>query len=353
MSYYDLDEILAEEQVIPVQFKREAADLGHLDPSSLEDRLAKDARVELPLWMGKSLLEHNIARVGNPKHLAADFQSMVTAAPTHVNLSPHPYYYEVGCQMARLTRERGLVPYLVRSFADRFQMILQTCHNCDDSDRGKFLQKLTVSEVKLFNAGNESLDRYRHWRNRSNTKLKPSPLLGLQRHSSFKRQSHASTLAKRHSWKRMGRVRTKTIKKAARVIIEKYYPRMTRDFQVNKRVCEEVAIIPSKRLRNKIAGFATHLMARIEKGPVRGISLKLQEEERERRDNYCPEVSDINTSKIVIDSTTKDMLKQLGMETLPGLEVQDEQQETRPRWNREPRDRLHEPRRERKTADRE
>ena len=35
-------------------------------------------------------------------------------------------------------------------------------------------------------------------------------------------------------------------------------------------------MIPSKRMRNKIAGFVTHLMKRIQRGPVRGISLKLQ-----------------------------------------------------------------------------
>jgi ribosomal protein S17E len=85
-------------------------------------------------------------------------------------------------------------------------------------------------------------------------------------------------------------VRTKTVKKLARVIIEKYYSRLTLDFHTNKRVVDEVAEVPSKRMRNKIAGFVTHLMKRIQRGPVRGISLKLQEEERERRLDFVPEV---------------------------------------------------------------
>merc|ERR1712083_608830 len=89
----------------------------------------------------------------------------------------------------------------------------------------------------------------------------------------------------------MGRVRTKTVKKAARVIVEKYYAKLTLDFQMNKKIAEEVASIPSKRIRNKIAGFTTHLMKRIQRGPVRGISLKLQEEERERRMEYVPDRS--------------------------------------------------------------
>ena len=51
---------------------------------------------------------------------------------------------------------------------------------------------------------------------------------------------------------KMGRVRTKTVKKASRFIIEKYYTKLTLDFDTNKRIIEEVALIPSKPLRNKV-----------------------------------------------------------------------------------------------------
>jgi len=120
----------------------------------------------------------------------------------------------------------------------------------------------------------------------------------------------------------MGRVRTKTTKRAARVLVEKYYSRLTLDFSTNKRMCDEVAIIQTKRLRNKIAGFTTHLMKRIQRGPVRGISLKLQEEERERRMESVPDVSAINTEEIEIDNDTHDMLKAMNMGELEGLKVE-------------------------------
>merc|ERR1711982_63728 len=81
----------------------------------------------------------------------------------------------------------------------------------------------------------------------------------------------------------------------------------------NKKIAEEVATIPSKRLRNKIAGFTWDLMKRIQRGPVRGISLKLQEEERERRLDFVPERSALEKDSIPVDADTYAMLDHLGV----------------------------------------
>nr|XP_028959515.1 40S ribosomal protein S17-4-like [Malus domestica] len=91
---------------------------------------------------------------------------------------------------------------------------------------------------------------------------------------------------------------------------------------------EEVAVMPFKRLCNKIVGFSTHLMKRIQKGTVRGISLKLQEEERESRIDFVPEESAIKIDEISVDKETLDMLSALGMADMPGVKQVDPEAQT-------------------------
>ena len=64
----------------------------------------------------------------------------------------------------------------------------------------------------------------------------------------------------------MGRVRTKGVEMAARVIIEKYYTKFNFDFKTNKRIIEEIVVIHSKPLRIRIASFITHLMKNTDYG---------------------------------------------------------------------------------------
>ena len=61
-------------------------------------------------------------------------------------------------------------------------------------------------------------------------------------------------------------------------------------------------------------------MKRIQRGPVRGISLKLQEEERERRLDFIPQHSALEKDVIDVDKDTEEMLKAMNMK-IEGLRV--------------------------------
>ncbi|ADV65539.1 30S ribosomal protein S17e [Desulfurococcus mucosus] len=59
----------------------------------------------------------------------------------------------------------------------------------------------------------------------------------------------------------MGKVRIRVVKRTARELLEKYPELFTRDFQHNKTVVSKLVETRSKKIRNLIAGYVTHLVA--------------------------------------------------------------------------------------------
>jgi small subunit ribosomal protein S17e len=63
-------------------------------------------------------------------------------------------------------------------------------------------------------------------------------------------------------------------------------------------------------------------MKRIQKRAVRGISIKLQEENRESSDNYIPEVCYIDQQPTLeVNVQTNEILKELNFNNTPNLQL--------------------------------
>lgn len=59
----------------------------------------------------------------------------------------------------------------------------------------------------------------------------------------------------------MGNVRPEQIKKVARELINRYPDKFSTDFEQNKKSLETVARISTVKMRNRIAGYITRLLA--------------------------------------------------------------------------------------------
>jgi len=58
----------------------------------------------------------------------------------------------------------------------------------------------------------------------------------------------------------MGKVRTTLVKRTARKLLEKYPDLFNGDFENNKKMVSALVELRSKKLRNQIAGYITHLV---------------------------------------------------------------------------------------------
>jgi len=59
----------------------------------------------------------------------------------------------------------------------------------------------------------------------------------------------------------LGKVRPERVKKIARELLKRHPDKFTTDFESNKKLLESLAKISSVKLRNRIAGYVTRLVA--------------------------------------------------------------------------------------------
>lgn len=59
----------------------------------------------------------------------------------------------------------------------------------------------------------------------------------------------------------MGKVRTEHIKRVAKQLVQRFPDKFNTDFENNKKLVEEFTNLSSTKLRNRIAGYVTRLVA--------------------------------------------------------------------------------------------
>ncbi len=70
----------------------------------------------------------------------------------------------------------------------------------------------------------------------------------------------------------MGKVRTSVVKRTARKLLELYPDEVSDDFEANKELVKKYVYVKSKKLRNQIAGYLTHLVKIMRKRESQGAS---------------------------------------------------------------------------------
>ena len=75
----------------------------------------------------------------------------------------------------------------------------------------------------------------------------------------------------------MGQIKNKVIKTLAKTLIEKYPDKFSKKFEKNKEELDQIVLLESKKIRNKVAG---HLVHEIRKRDVPKREYRPQAEER-------------------------------------------------------------------------
>ncbi|OQR84769.1 hypothetical protein ACHHYP_12977 [Achlya hypogyna] len=174
MGYFDVTELLSEEERIQCVFQTDATDCGFLDPSSLGKDLAANTKLELPLWMTAALTRHGSVKTVVPTCLNSRSRNVVKAGPSAANLRDmNPYYFEVGKKVLPLIEDedegRAIDEILRIAFGgERYKQILDQSMNSHDEDTTEFTRKLTEFEKELFHAGVDDAEDFLRWKGREN-----------------------------------------------------------------------------------------------------------------------------------------------------------------------------------------
>lgn len=170
-SYFDLSDILTNEETVPVTFLVPSFSLGRdisartVDGEAVEEVGAGNV-ANIPLWAAMALRrEGYVAPQVPPRYTTSVFREFKTD-PLAVSLyAKSPYYYEAGlllCAMLPTSEGNRLAAQLFRLYQLRYLKIIHAAAK-KGFDLGDVREKLCESERRLLDALLNCLEDERQW----------------------------------------------------------------------------------------------------------------------------------------------------------------------------------------------
>jgi len=232
-EYFNVEDILVENEVVPSTFSSDARNLGFLDDYGGSQDLKAGVRVNLPYWIGYVLADRQMIRLSLPKVYSAKMKSVLLSDALSVNFRDASlYYYDLGYKLAAISGDEELVDNLQTALSLRYQYILRKAAaaacalstvaepppvrdkqvgangSSSSADRNSssrrhmvvesssvgnaartaetvaFTNKLARLELSLFDSRSKSMSAFKRWRKRQTHLVSPAVFLPTLRENS-------------------------------------------------------------------------------------------------------------------------------------------------------------------------
>ncbi|SCU84396.1 LAME_0C09318g1_1 [Lachancea meyersii CBS 8951] len=184
MSYYDIDDILADATKFPCRFNYDIPGLGYLEGNIGKD-IKKNAKVELPLWLARILAivggDPGLSSVDDdeafpfvelmaPELLAPRVINAIKSGPATLDVhSINSHFYALAIKWATLFNDRDLVEVLNYMLLERSQEIRNHAASIDleelaqGRDVSTFMLTLDEFEKRIYRDSHESCKDMKKW----------------------------------------------------------------------------------------------------------------------------------------------------------------------------------------------
>ncbi|XP_078447680.1 DNA replication complex GINS protein PSF3-like [Wolffia australiana] len=180
-NYYNVDDILMEEEPILSIFQVKASGVGLLDPGSESNCVETGAKVDVPFWLAHELHLRQAVSLVVPPCFSQRTRKEVQADAACVDLrSRCPFFYELGCKIFPLVNDKSIGQFLLYTFTSRYKEMLSKAHSGPVSTSPRYVPRLTHEETQLFRAAQSSIAAFRKWRV-GGSRMEKASILGRKR----------------------------------------------------------------------------------------------------------------------------------------------------------------------------